>query len=128
MALAIHIIASRARVDSGWRLGENGGSQIWSRDSYSDFRRNHLANSPQALKRARQAEQHRQHNASRRSAMRTYIKNTLKAIAAGDKEGAMAAFNIAVPFIDRAAGKGLIHANKAARHKSRINARIKAMA
>jgi len=93
-----------------------------------DFRSNHLANSPQALKRARQAEQHRQHNASRRSAMRTYIKNTLKAIAAGDKEAAMAAFKTAMPFIDRAAGKGLIHANKAARHKSRINARIKAMA
>ena len=87
-----------------------------------------MANSPQALKRARQAEQHRQHNASRRSAMRTYIKNTLKAIAAGDKEAAMAAFKTAMPLIDRAAGKGLIHANKAARHKSRINARIKAMA
>jgi small subunit ribosomal protein S20 len=87
-----------------------------------------LANSPQAIKRARQSEQRRQHNASRRSAMRTYVKNTLKAIAAGDKEAAMAAFKLAVPFLDRAAGKGLIHANKAARHKSRINARIKAMA
>jgi small subunit ribosomal protein S20 len=87
-----------------------------------------LANSPQALKRARQAEKHRQQNASRRSAMRTYVKNTLKAIATGDKEAAVAAFKLAVPFIDRAAGKGLIHANKAARHKSRINARIKAMA
>jgi len=87
-----------------------------------------LANSPQALKRARQAEKHRQHNASRRSALRTYIKNTLKAIATGDKEAAAAAFKLAVPIIDRAAGKGLIHANKAARHKSRINARIKAMA
>ena len=87
-----------------------------------------MANSPQALKRARQAEKHRQHNAARRNAMRTYIKNALKAIAAGDKEAAMAAYQLAVPFIDRAAGKGLIHANKAARHKSRINARIKAMA
>jgi small subunit ribosomal protein S20 len=60
--------------------------------------------------------------------MRTYVKNTLKAIATGDKEAAVAAFKLAVPFIDRAAGRGLIHANKAARHKSRINARIKAMA
>ncbi len=87
-----------------------------------------MANSPQAIKRARQSEQRRQHNASRRSAMRTYVKNTLKAIAAGDKEAATAAFKLAVPFLDRAAGTGLIHANKAARHKSRINARIKAMA
>lgn len=87
-----------------------------------------MANSPQALKRARQAEKHRQHNASRRSALRTYIKNTLKAIATGDKEAAAEAFKLAQPVIDRAAGKGLIHANKAARHKSRINARIKAMA
>lgn len=96
--------------------------------SLTGFQEIQLANSPQALKRARQAEQRRQHNASRRSTMRTYVKNTLKAIAAGDKEAAMAAYQLAVPFLDRAAGTGLIHANKAARHKSRINARIKAMA
>jgi small subunit ribosomal protein S20 len=87
-----------------------------------------LANSAQARKRARQAEKRRQHNASRRSTMRTYVKNVLKAIDAGDKEAATQAFQAAVPFIDKAAGKGLIHQNKAARHKSRINARIKAMA
>jgi small subunit ribosomal protein S20 len=87
-----------------------------------------LANSAQARKRARQAEKRRQHNASRRSTMRTYVKNVLKAIDAGDREAAMQAFTAAIPFIDKAAGKGLIHQNKAARHKSRINARIKAMA
>jgi small subunit ribosomal protein S20 len=87
-----------------------------------------LANSVQARKRARQAEKRRQHNASRRSTMRTYLKNVVKAIETGDKEAAANAFKSAVAHLDRAAGKGLIHRNKAARHKSRINARIKAMA
>jgi small subunit ribosomal protein S20 len=87
-----------------------------------------LANSAQARKRARQGEQRRQHNASRRSTMRTYMKNVLKAIEAGDKDAAASAFKAAIPHIDQAAGRGLIHRNKAARHKSRLNARIKALA
>ncbi|GAB4361648.1 MAG: 30S ribosomal protein S20 [Gammaproteobacteria bacterium] len=86
-----------------------------------------MANSAQAAKRARQAEKHRRRNASARSMMRTYIKKVLKAIDAGDKEAAVAAYNQAVPIIDRMAGKNLIHRNKAARHKSRLNAHIKAM-
>jgi small subunit ribosomal protein S20 len=87
-----------------------------------------LANSAQALKRARQAENHRLRNASRRSTMRTYLKKVVKLIEAGDKEGAAEAYKQMVPVIDSAANKGLIHANKAARHKSRLNAHIKAMA
>lgn len=87
-----------------------------------------MANSAQARKRARQAEKHRQHNAARRSTMRTYVKKVIKSIKAGDKEGASKAYAEAVPVLDRAANKGLIHANKAARHKSRLNAHIKAMA
>ena len=87
-----------------------------------------MANSAQARKRARQAEKHRQHNASRRSTMRTHVKKVIKAIESGDKEAASKAYTAAVPEIDRAAGKGLIHPNKAARHKSRLNAHIKAMA
>ncbi len=86
-----------------------------------------MANSPQARKRARQAERRRLHNRSRRSMMRTYIKKVRKAIAAGDKEAAQAMFKQAVPVIDRMAGKGLIHKNTAARYKSRINARIRQM-
>lgn len=87
-----------------------------------------MANSAQARKRARQAEKRRQHNASGRNTMRTYLKNVLKAIEGGDKEAAGNAFTAAVPHIDRAARKGLIHRNKAARHKSRMNASIRAMA
>lgn len=59
--------------------------------------------------------------------MRTYVKNVVKAVAAGDKEAATEAYKKAVPVIDRIASDGLIHKNKAARHKSRLNAHIKAM-
>jgi small subunit ribosomal protein S20 len=87
-----------------------------------------LANSAQAKKRARQAEKSRQHNAGLRSKLRTHIKNTVKAIDAGNKEDAQAAFTAAAPIIDNLARKGIIHANKAARHKSRMNGHIKTMA
>lgn len=86
-----------------------------------------MANSAQARKRVRQAEKRRQQNASQRSTLRTFVKKVLKAIRGGDKEAATQAYKEAVPQIDSAAHKGLIHANKAARHKSRLNAHIKAM-
>jgi small subunit ribosomal protein S20 len=60
--------------------------------------------------------------------LRTYVKKVVKAIAAGDKEGAVEAYKQAQPIIDRIVGNGLIHKNKAARHKSRLNAHIRAMA
>lgn len=87
-----------------------------------------MANSPQAKKRARQNEKARKHNASLRSMTRTYIKKVVAAIKAGDQDAAKAAFAAAVPVIDRIADKGIIHKNKAARHKSRLNAQIKALA
>lgn len=87
-----------------------------------------MANSPQALKRAKQAEKNRQHNAAMRSAMRTKVKNVLAAIESGDQAAANAAFRVAQSSLDGMARKGIIHKNKAARTKSRINARIKAMA
>ena len=86
-----------------------------------------MANSAQAKKRARQAEKCRQHNASQRSRLRTYIKKVVKAITVGNQAEAQTAYQAAVPIIDRMAGKGLIHKNKAARHKSRLNARIRAI-
>jgi len=84
-----------------------------------------LANIKSAKKRARQAEKHRQHNASLRSMLRTYIKKVLAAISTGNKEQAELSMKAAQPIIDRMADKGLIHKNKAARHKSRLSARIK---
>ncbi len=59
--------------------------------------------------------------------MRTTIKKTLKAIAQGDRPAAEQAFRNAVPVIDRMARKGLIHANKAARQKSRLNKHLRNM-
>lgn len=87
-----------------------------------------MANSAQAAKRARQQEKRRQHNASMRSAMRTSVKKVLAAIDGGDQAAANAAFRDAQSQLDGMARKGVIAKNKAARSKSRLNARIKAMA
>lgn len=86
-----------------------------------------MANSPSAKKRASQAEQRRQRNASRRSMMRTYLKATVAAIASADKAAAEAAYKKVVPVLDSSAGCGIITRNKAARHKSRMNAQINAL-
>ena len=59
--------------------------------------------------------------------MRTMIKKVIKAIETSDKTQAEAAYKAAVPVIDRMAGKGLLHKNKAARHKSRLNQHIRAL-
>lgn len=87
-----------------------------------------MANTAQAKKRARQAEHHRQHNASLRSMMRTHIKKVTKAVAEGRSDDAKKLYADAVPVIDRMARKGLIHKNKAARHKSRLNTQIQKLA
>lgn len=86
-----------------------------------------MANTPQAKKRARQAEQRRKHNASRRSTVRTYIKRVVAFIAQGKCQEAATAYAMAVPIIDRMATKGIIHKNKAARHKSRLLMKIRAL-
>jgi len=87
-----------------------------------------VANSPQAKKRARQNDKARKHNAGLRSMVRTYLKRVNAAIEAGDAETAKTAYTEAVPVLDRVADKGILHKNKAARHKSRLNAQIKALA
>lgn len=86
-----------------------------------------MANSPQARKRARQAEKRRAHNASLRSLVRTSIKRVNAAISSGDAAAAREAYDKAVPVIDRMADKGIIHKNKAARHKSRLNSQVRAL-
>nr|MBS0019872.1 30S ribosomal protein S20 [Gammaproteobacteria bacterium] len=87
-----------------------------------------MANSQQAERRARQAENQRKRNVAQRSMMRTYLKKVIKALDSGDRAAAEAAYQTAVPIVDRMANRGLIHKNKAARHKSRLNARILATA
>lgn len=86
-----------------------------------------MANTKQAKKRVRQAEKHRRHNASMRSMLRTYIKKVAAAITAGDHKAAISSLQEATPVIDRMVNKGIIHKNKAARHKSRLTAHIKKM-
>lgn len=86
-----------------------------------------MANTLQAKKRARQAEKHRQRNIGVRSALRTAIKKTLQAVENKDKGGAEQAYRQAVSVIDRAKAKGLLHANNAARHKSRLNDRLRSL-
>ncbi len=87
-----------------------------------------MANTAQAKKRARQAEKSRIRNAGQRSNLRTFIKKVIAAVNTGDKEKAQAAFKTAMPVIDSAVTKGLIHKNKAARSKSRLNEKVRAMA
>ena len=84
-----------------------------------------MANIRSARKRAIQAENRRQRNSSHQSKMRTYIKKTVNAIEAGDREIAKVRFSTAASVIDRMVSKGIIHKNKAARHKSRLSSAIK---
>jgi small subunit ribosomal protein S20 len=87
-----------------------------------------VANIKSARKRAKQAEKTRKHNMGLRSRMRTQIKNVLKAVDAGDKDAAQTAYKAAVPVIDSMVNKGIVTKNKAARHKSRLNKMVKALA
>lgn len=87
-----------------------------------------MANIASAKKRARQAEGRRQRNMGARSTMRTYIKKVREAVEAGEKDVAQAAYVKATSMVDKAAGKGLIHKNKASRIKERLNKAVAALA
>lgn len=84
-----------------------------------------MANIKSAKKRARQAVTRRGHNMALRSRMRTHLKGVLNAVKAGDKAAAEASFKDAMPVLDSMVNKGIVHKNKAARHKSRLNAKIR---
>jgi len=86
-----------------------------------------VANTKSAEKAARQAEKHRTRNVALRSRMRTAVRSVTAAIAGGNKGTATASYKEAVPVIDTLVNKQIIHRNKAARHKSRLSARIRAM-
>ncbi len=87
-----------------------------------------MANTAQARKRARQAVQQNLYNSSQRSTLRTAIKVARKAITGGDKAAAAVILQNSMSVIDRIADKKIIHKNKAARHKSRLNAALKSLA
>lgn len=86
-----------------------------------------MANTKSAEKAARQAEKHRAHNIALRSRMRSALRKVIAAIATGDSENARQSYREAVPMIDTLVNKKIVHRNKAARHKSRLAARIRKM-
>lgn len=78
-------------------------------------------------KRARQDVKLNAANTALRSKFRTVVKNVQKAVVAGDKAKATELFAVAQSVIDSVADKGIFHKNKAARHKSRLSAKVKAV-
>ena len=83
-----------------------------------------MANTPQARKRVRQAVKARTRNAAQKSNFRSSIKKVLKSLADKNKEQSNINFKEAMSIMDKLVIKGLIHKNKAARHKSRLNKHI----
>ena len=86
-----------------------------------------MSNIKSAKKRSKQTVVRNARNAAQRSQLRTAVKKVLKALDSNDAAGAKAAYDVAQPILDRFSARGLIHRNKAARHKSRLTARIKAL-
>jgi small subunit ribosomal protein S20 len=86
-----------------------------------------MANTASARKRIRQTITRTARNQARKSRMRTFIKKVEAAIANGDKAAAVSALKVAQPEMQRAAGKGVVHANTVARKLSRLSARVKAL-
>ncbi len=86
-----------------------------------------MANTPSAKKRARQAEKHRARNAANRSLFRTAIRKISRALQSKDKEAAASALKAAEPIIDSTVTKGIVHKNKAARHKRRLHTALRAL-
>lgn len=87
-----------------------------------------MANIKSAEKRAKQAVKRRAHNMAARSRLRSSIKKVLNAVGAGKQDDAVAALKAAQPVIDTMVSKGIIHRNKAARHKRELNAKVKGLA
>jgi small subunit ribosomal protein S20 len=87
-----------------------------------------MANTKSAEKRAREAIERRARNVAHRSKVRSAVRKVVTAIRAGNKQDAQSALREASPVIDAMARKGIIHRNKASRHKSRLASQIKAMA
>lgn len=86
-----------------------------------------MANIASAQKRIRQTLTRTARNKARKSRVHSFVRKVEEAIAAGDKDGALAAFRAAQPELQRAAGKGVVKANTMARRVSRLSARVKAV-
>ena len=86
-----------------------------------------MANIQSAKKRARQNVKLRSHNMTLRSRLRTTLRHVLRAVRSGDRNAAQASYKAAVPQIDKMVTKGIINKNRAARYKSRLNAKVRAL-
>lgn len=86
-----------------------------------------MANIQSAKKRARQNTKLRLHNMTLRSRMRTALRGVLSAVREGDKAAAQISYRNAVPVIDKMVTKGILRKNRAARYKSRLNAKVRGM-
>jgi small subunit ribosomal protein S20 len=86
-----------------------------------------VANIKSQIKRIRTNEAARLRNKSVRSALKTSVRRFRDAAATGDREAALAAMNTASRELDKAAGKGVIHANQAANRKSAMAKRANAL-
>lgn len=104
-----------------------GSSTLRGLQTTPVFRRFFVANTKSAEKAARRAETNRTRNVALRSRMRSALRKVNDALAAGKKADATAALKEAQPVIDSLVNKNVIHRNKAARHKSALSARIKAL-
>ncbi len=87
-----------------------------------------MANTKSAEKAARQSTKHRARNDAMTSKLRTAIRKATQAVQSGKQDEALAALAEATPVIDGMVNKGIIHRNKAARHKSRLTKQVRALA
>lgn len=114
----------RTRVFRQTGLGQTDPGVVWTLNVVIEER---MANTASARKRIRQTATRTARNQARKSRMRTFVKKVEAAIASGDKSAAAAALRDAQPEMQRASGKGVIHANTVARKLSRLSGRIKAL-
>jgi len=121
--------AARRAPEAPAAFDKLGGDEQTTRPRTGDAPENgeSVANTKSAEKAALQAEKHRARNVALRSRMRTAVRGVTAAIAGGNKEEARLSYQKAVPVIDSLVSKQIVHRNKAARHKSRLAARIRAM-
>ena len=86
-----------------------------------------MANHFSALKRARQTEKRTAVNRANTSQLRSSLRTMRESIAKGDKAAAQKTYRDTVSALDKAIQKGVLHKNTAARYKSRLSARVKAL-
>jgi small subunit ribosomal protein S20 len=87
-----------------------------------------MANHVSSLKRARQTERKTAVNRANRSRVRGALRELREALTKGDAQAAQAQFRATVSTLDKSVQKGVLHANTVSRYKSRLNARLKALA